>query len=811
MRRSPRPYPLRFALDCGSYRTLRCPRLTLLPILNLTIRKTQALVGLAAGLWGTALGQTPAIPGFDPKALDVQGGQLFGPSGPSFATSDGSLGTRTDLTEQLVIAVSTALAAGKTDDALQRYSEALALTPDSVPALIGRAYAYLRRKDWAHADQDLAHALRAGKPTPELYLARAALHQETNDSAGVVGDFTAAIALAPDRYDLRLARAEAYLRLSQNEKAIADCNEALRIAPDRPEAYLDRAIALKGIHREEEALSDLTQAILIDPTLVPAYAIRGELYGSRGRTQEAIGDFEAARRLRPDDPQPLNDLAWYLAICPDASKRDGKRAVSLATRACELTEWKDGGIIDTLAAACAEVGRFKDAATYQARAVALEKDSPEVAEMKRRLDLYQQKKPYHEAAPDSKTLAWENLRYQVFTTVWQTVNDSYYDTTFGGVDWVAVREKYRPKLDTVTTNAELRALIQAMLAELRRTHFAIIPREGAVFNPSERVRIGTVGSDLAFAEGETAVAAVEKGSPAAKAGLAPGDTITKVNSVELAPIAATLAKAGVPPTRAGLYLNQYVESFLTGAVGTSVALEVQSADGKKKSLKVTCGPNTGEWSEPIGYFPSMPIHVTTEKGADGIDLIKFNVFVPPVMRTLRAFMRTVGPKDGLIIDLRGNGGGVSVMAAGICGLLCHEPFSLGTMHARDGASSLDVYPQAHIFDGPIAVLIDRGSASTSEIFAGGIKDVHRARIFGEPSPGMALPSLFKTLPSGDLLQYAVADVSTPSGVTLEGSGVKPDVLVVRTKKDLAEGKDPVMDAARAWLKEALRQKGAAAP
>ena len=169
------------------------------------------------------------------------------------------------------------------------------------------------------------------------------------------------------------------------------------------------------------------------------------------------------------------------------------------------------------------------------------------------------------------------------------------------------------------------------------------------------------------------------------------------------------------------------------------------------------------------------------------------------MKRIRVFLKSVKPSDGLIIDLRGNSGGVSLMAAGIAGLLCHNEFSMGTMHLRDGAIDLDVYPQAHIFDGPVAVLIDRSSASTSEIFAAGIKESHRAQVFGETSPGMALPSLFKSLPTGDLLQYAIADVTTPTGITIEGTGVQPNHPIAMTREDMAAGRDPVMDAAKAWI------------
>jgi len=108
------------------------------------------------------------------------------------------------------------------------------------------------------------------------------------------------------------------------------------------------------------------------------------------------------------------------------------------------------------------------------------------------------------------------------------------------------------------------------------------------------------------------------------------------------------------------------------------------------------------------------------------------------------------------------------------------------------------------------VLIDCGSASTSEIMAAGLQEAKRARVFGETSPGAALPSLFKALPTGDLLQYAIADLQTPLGVLIEGRGVVPDEIVSRTLADLAGGRDPVLEAARRWLETARQKPGAGA-
>jgi carboxyl-terminal processing protease len=414
---------------------------------------------------------------------------------------------------------------------------------------------------------------------------------------------------------------------------------------------------------------------------------------------------------------------------------------------------------------------------------------------------------YRATLPTTPQRTWESERYQTFIMVWRTVYETYFDATFGGVDWLAVREKYRVRLAAAHDKAQLISLLQDMLGELRRTHFAIIPREAAVFNPSERVRIGTAGTEVAFANGKVVVTAVKPGSTGAAVGLHPGDVVDKVDGVSLDATLAMLEKSGMKASQRSLYVTEYVESRLSAAVGSQVKLEVSSAaaPAKPRPLAVTCATNDAQWSEPIGYFPSIPIQCEARRDPDGVALLQFNIFVPPVMRKVRALYRQLQPGDGLIIDLRGNGGGISTMASGMSGWLCRNEFVLGSMHQREGVNELDVYPQHSVFDGPVAILIDGRSASTSEILAAGLRDSHRARLFGEPSAGAALPSIFKSLPTGDLFQFAVADVKSPSGALLEGNGVAPDVRIVRTAADLAAGRDPVLQAARQWV-NAERQK-----
>ena len=400
---------------------------------------------------------------------------------------------------------------------------------------------------------------------------------------------------------------------------------------------------------------------------------------------------------------------------------------------------------------------------------------------------------------EEKPPDWGRVRSATFDMVWSTVNDCYYDPAFGGLDWKAVRGKYEVRLKDAADNHALRRLLQQMLDELKQTHFAIVPDEVAVFTPKDRVKIGTVGTELVAAKGAVVVADVTPGSAAAAAGLRPGDTIRSVNGTSVERVGEAYAEAGVTAARRDFNITQFVSGPLHGPVGSEVPVEVEGADGKLRTVNLKSEANTGDWSEPMGNFPSMPIEFEARRDAAGIGYLKFSTFSPKLMKGIRTFIRGLGANDGLVIDLRGNPGGLSIMAAGISGWISNKEFSLGKMQMRMGVYSFDVFPQERAFAGPVAVLIDSGSASTSEILAAGLQEEGRARIFGETSAGAALPSAIQKLPTGDLFQYAIADLTTPHGVTLEGAGVKPDEQIARTREDIVEAKDPVFAAACAWI------------
>jgi len=182
-----------------------------------------------------------------------------------------------------------------------------------------------------------------------------------------------------------------------------------------------------------------------------------------------------------------------------------------------------------------------------------------------------------------------------------------------------------------------------------------------------------------------------------------------------------------------------------------------------------------------------------------VGVIAFNFFLlEPVLGEVQKAIdgfRARGAK-ALILDLRGNPGGMGAMAIPVAARLVAKPLVLGTIQFRDYANVLTATPSLGVkpFTGKVVVLTDEGTASTSEILAAGLQEARRATVVGDTTLGAALPSAIERLPGGAVMQYIVADFKTPKGVLLEGRGVQPDKRVIETRAGLQSGRDPVLDA-----------------
>jgi len=377
-----------------------------------------------------------------------------------------------------------------------------------------------------------------------------------------------------------------------------------------------------------------------------------------------------------------------------------------------------------------------------------------------------------------------------FDQVWTTIRDTHWQKDApGGLDWNTMRAEYRPRVEAAVTRAEAQAAMQEMLRRLKQTHFAIVP-VATYASLAEEGGSGTSGMDVRVLDGEVVVTSVDAGSPAERAGVKPGWVIRSVNG-----------RALTIPELPELPLTRALLARLSGPVGGSIEVVFDTA-----TLKLDLGVGRGTLAE-FGNLPATRVWYD-EKRLGSTAYVGFNMFldIPRIIPSFEKTLKGCKPCDGLIVDLRGNPGGIGGMAMGMAGFLVDKANQrLGTMFMRDATLNFVINPRAEVFSGPVAVLVDGNSASTAEIFAGGLQDLGRARVFGTRSAAAALPSVFTSLPTGDGFQYAIAGYISQGGKSLEGEGVTPDEEVKLTKQGLLAGHDAVIDAALAWI----RKQGAA--
>ncbi len=388
-------------------------------------------------------------------------------------------------------------------------------------------------------------------------------------------------------------------------------------------------------------------------------------------------------------------------------------------------------------------------------------------------------------------------RIASFEKVWNTINERHYDPTFGGVDWKRVREQYEPLAKKAATDDELHGVLRRMLAELKLSHFGIYPKNLTAEQINRET--GYAGIDIIMLDREPVVNRIDAGSPAAKAGVKTGFVLAKIDGRPATEILKIFDKSlegrSINDAARKIYRERHLEAKLNGKPGTDVLVEMLGEKDIPLSFIIKRIQFTGQMSQPFGNFPSQQVHFESKRLAPDIGYIRFNMWIMPQMSKLRTAVRELSDTKALIIDLRGNPGGIGGMAPGLAGLMLREQKSLGTMRTRDSAMDFIAYPQTDPFSGKVLILTDHGTGSTSEVFAGGMQDIGRGTIIGETTAGGVLPSIFDTLPTGVLFQYAVSDYRTPKNVLLEGRGVSPDVSIAQTRKALLAGGDRQLERA----------------
>lgn len=397
---------------------------------------------------------------------------------------------------------------------------------------------------------------------------------------------------------------------------------------------------------------------------------------------------------------------------------------------------------------------------------------------------------------------------ETFDAAWTIVRDSHFDHTLNGVDWTAVRTELRPRASAARTSGELRAIIRDMLGRLGQSHFAVIPGSSDSAGGSGDLS-GDPGLDVRLSGHDLIVTGIAPGGGAEKAGVRAGWRITAIGDTPAAELLRGLPEGANERLR-GVEAWRLAETRLRGPAGSKIAVTFEDVAGRPAQTSIERLPESGQ-PVTVGNLPTMFVRVESEarKTARGATagIVRFNVWMAAVDAPFQKAIDDFRGADGIVIDLRGNPGGLAAMMMGISGHFLNERKPLGVMKTRENELRFAANPRrvnsrgelVEPYGGPVAILVDGLTGSASECFAGGMQSLGRARVFGQVSMGQALPALFDRLPNGDVLIHAYGDFVTSDGTRLEGRGVVPDEIVPLAREALAAGRDTTLEAALAWI------------
>lgn len=208
-----------------------------------------------------------------------------------------------------------------------------------------------------------------------------------------ISEFKKALAITPHYVEAHYNLGVVYGEKGMLDEAIFEYKQALTINPNYIKAHTNLGVVYRKKGRLDEAIAEYEEALRINPNYVEAHYNLGVVYGKKGRLDEAIAEYRKTLSINPNYAKAYNNIAWFYATSPRVNYRNGEEAVSLATKACELTQFKNAGLLDTLAAAYAEAGNFKKAIEYQNKAIDLSQKEAKLRLLKR-LELYQSSKAY---------------------------------------------------------------------------------------------------------------------------------------------------------------------------------------------------------------------------------------------------------------------------------------------------------------------------------------------------------------------------------------------------------------------------------
>jgi tetratricopeptide (TPR) repeat protein len=285
----------------------------------------------------------------------------------------------------------------RNDEARAAFDKAIELAPDTSGPYLQRARLEAVTGEHEKALADIDRALELSPGEIAALILRARVNQQAGNDADATADVEQILERDPRNEQALELRGLLAADRADYPAAIRDFRRLVAAHPDDAVLMSQLGMLYLAAHQPREAVRRFTRALEIDDTHFPSIRGRSDALISIGDHEKALTDLELAHVTRPDDTGVLNNLAWLLATSPVETLRDGKRAVELATKACEATKWEEAHIISTLAAGYAEQGEFERAREYSLKAVETGDVNDEVrGQLENELASYRDEKPWRE-------------------------------------------------------------------------------------------------------------------------------------------------------------------------------------------------------------------------------------------------------------------------------------------------------------------------------------------------------------------------------------------------------------------------------
>lgn len=428
-------------------------------------------------------------------------------------------------------------------------------------------------------------------------------------------------------------------------------------------------------------------------------------------------------------------------------------------------------------------------------------------------------------------------RHATFLKVWETLQENYFDPTFNNLDWWKIRTEFEPRVRAAKTDSELHALLDAMIKRLGKSHLAIVPPE--VYRAIESAKVESkareiarderraqriaaggeetaaedfdfddplteygIGVDLRIIDDKFVITRIDQDSAAEYAGLKTGYILEKVNGVSMRDLLFRVDVYNNKSSAVRRYLPfQIVTGFLNGEKDSVVTINYTDEADQSKEINIRRERLKAETITLSRSMPERQLIFETRPISEKVGYIRFNYFGIPIIEKFCNAVEQFKEKDAIVVDLRGNFGGVIATLVGLGGMLTEKQIDLGTSVYKYNSERLIAESKAKNFKGKLVFLVDNQTVSAAEVFAASVQDAKRAFVVGENTAGEALPSVAVDLPTGAVMQYPIANYKSSRGRFLEGTGVVPDFPVTLSRKGLLQGKDEQLEKALELIKD----------